>query len=72
MAATDEMGLNGTVGKRLLDVREAARYLGLAVDTLYKMARLRVLPSVKLGRALRFDIEALQRFIAERTIEIMD
>ena len=46
--------------------------MGLAVDTLYKMARLRVLPSVKLGRALRFDIEALQRFIAERTIEIMD
>ena len=66
------MAYDGTVGKLLLDVREAARYLGLAVDTLYKMARLRVLPSVKLGRALRFDIEALQRFIAERTIEIMD
>jgi len=29
------------IGKRLLNVRETAQYLGLEVDTVYKKARLR-------------------------------
>jgi excisionase family DNA binding protein len=52
------MRLKETVGKRLLNVEEAARYLGLEVDTIYKKARMRELPSVKVGRALRFDVKA--------------
>ena len=62
------MRSNGTA-KRLLNVEEAAQYLGLQADTVYKKARLRELPSVKVGRALRFDVEALERFIREHTIE---
>ena len=53
MAKQSQMSLNEAVGKRLLNVREAAQYLGLAVDTVYRMARLRELPCVKVGRALR-------------------
>ena len=68
-----EMRSNVDVGyKRLLKPEEAAEYLGLQLDTIYKKARLRELPSVKVGRALRFDVEALQRFIAEHTIETID
>ncbi len=33
---------------------------------------LRELPSVKVGRALRFDVVALRRFIEEHTIETID
>jgi hypothetical protein len=33
--------------------------LGLQVETIYKKARLRELPSVKVGRALRFEVVAL-------------
>jgi len=55
--------LNELIGRRLLNVREAAQYLGLEVDTVYKKARLREVPCVKVGRALRFDVEALGRFI---------
>ncbi len=66
------MVLNKDVGKRLLNVREAARYLSLEVDTVYKKARLRELPCVKVGRALRFDVEALERFIEQHTIETID
>jgi excisionase family DNA binding protein len=62
------MRSNGTA-KRLLNVEEAAQYLGLQADTVYKKARLRELPSVKVGRALRFDVEALERFIREHSIE---
>ena len=53
LAREIEMVSNNEVGKRLLNAKEAARYLGLSVDTVYKMARLRELPSVKVGRALR-------------------
>ncbi len=66
------MVLNGIIGRRLLNVREAAEYLGLEVDTLYKKARLREVPCVKVGRALRFDVEALGRFIEQHTIETID
>jgi len=46
--------------------------LGLQVDTVYKKARLRELPGVKVGRALRFDVKALERFVEQHTIETID
>ena len=67
-----EMDSNGSIGRRLLNVREAAQYLGLEVDTVYKKARLRELPCVKVGRALRFDLKALERFVEQHTIETID
>ena len=66
------MVLNELIGRRLLNVREAAQYLGLEVDTVYKKARLREVPCVKVGRALRFDLEALGRFIEQHTVETID
>jgi len=66
------MVLNNAIGRRLLNVREAAQYLGLEVDTVYKKARLREVPCVKVGRALRFDVKALERFIEQHTIETID
>ena len=69
MHSWTQMSSNGVVGKRLLNVQEAAEYLGLEIGTVYKKSRLRELPSVKVGRALRFDVVALQRFIEEHTIE---
>jgi excisionase family DNA binding protein len=67
-----ELVLNGGVGKRLLTAEEAAGYLGLAVDTIYKKARLRELPSVRVGRSLRFDVEALGLYIKQHTIETIE
>ena len=63
---------NELVGKRLLNVEEAARYLGLEVDTVYKKARLRELPSVKVGRALRFDVKALDHYIEQHAVKTFD
>jgi len=67
-----EMVSNSVIGRRLLNVREAARYLGLEVDTVYKKSRLREVPCVKVGRALRFDVKALDRYIEQHTIETID
>lgn len=66
------IGSNGDIGKRLLTPKEAAEYLGLQLDTVYKKSRLRELPSVKVGRSLRFDLEALRRFIEQHTIENLE
>jgi excisionase family DNA binding protein len=63
---------NREVGKRLLTPGEAAAYLGLKVDTVYKKARLRELPSVKVGRALRFDVVALNRYVEQHTIDNLE
>jgi excisionase family DNA binding protein len=68
LATTAGIGSNGGVGKRLLTPGEAAAYLGLKTDTIYKKARLRELPSVKVGRALRFDVVALERYVEQHTI----
>jgi len=65
MASESQMRLNGSVGRRLLNAREVAQYLGLDVNTVYKKARLRELPSVKVGRALRFDIRKLDLLIEQ-------
>ena len=72
MAKTRQMMSNGDIGRRLLNVREAAQYLGLDEDTIYRKARLRELPSVKFGRALRFDLRALELLIEQHAIESID
>ena len=72
MTASSSLLSNSGVGKRLLNVRQAAQYLGLEVDTVYKKSRMRELPSVKVGRALRFDVKALERFVEQHTIETID
>ena len=63
---------NGAIGRRLLNVGEAAQYLGVSVDTLHKWVQLRAIPHVKAGRALRFDLVALNRYIDEHTIGTID
>jgi len=72
MTPSLSLEFNGEVGKRLLNVKEAAQYLGLAEDTVYRKARMRELPYVKVGRALRFDVKALESYIDRNTIETLD
>ena len=67
-----EMVSNIGIARRLLNVREAAQYLGLEVDTVYKKSRLREVPCVKVGRALRFDVRALEQYIEQHSIQTID
>jgi excisionase family DNA binding protein len=48
---------------RLLNVRQAARYLGTTPATLYGRVWRREVPFVKIGRSVRFDIEDLKKLI---------
>ncbi len=62
------MNRSEAIKGRLLPIREAAAYTGLAVDTLYKMVSQRRIPYVKLGGALRFKPEHLDEWIKQNTV----
>lgn len=54
----------------LLSEREAASFLGIAPRTLsiWRSTKRYPLPFVKVGRAVRYRREELERFIAARTV----
>lgn len=54
--------------KLLVSAEEAAELLGVGRSTIYDLMRMRVLPSVKIGRARRIPLSALQVFV-ERLAE---
>jgi excisionase family DNA binding protein len=49
--------------QKLIDAKEAAEILGITPETLYKYARVGIVPSIKFGDILRFDYEALREWI---------
>jgi excisionase family DNA binding protein len=56
--------------KRLLDIEKAAEVLGIHVATLYRWARAKRVPCIRMGpRVIRFDPRALERFLAQNTVE---
>jgi excisionase family DNA binding protein len=60
--------MNTEHSTHLLTVQEAAQMLAVSVSTLYGWAWQRKIPFVKMGRALRFDMAELEKFIqANRT-----
>jgi excisionase family DNA binding protein len=55
--------------QRLLTVQEAAHLLSVSVSTLYGWVWQRRIPFVKVGRALRFERDDLERFIQSNRFE---
>jgi excisionase family DNA binding protein len=53
-----------TVSKEVMDIQEAAEYLGLHPETLRDKARTRALPAAKLGRRWRFRKVELDDWLA--------
>ncbi len=47
----------------LLTARQAAEKLGLPLQRVYELARMKVLAAVRFGRQVRFDPRALEKFI---------
>jgi excisionase family DNA binding protein len=48
---------------RLMNIRDAARYLGTTPATLYTKVWRREIPFVKFGRSVRFDVNDLDDLI---------
>ena len=54
--------------RKLLSIEEAAHYLGLAKNTLYKMVSQKRIPFTKLGGRLLFPIAQLDEWIKQKTV----
>jgi excisionase family DNA binding protein len=58
---------------KLFDVAQAAQVLGLHPGTVYRLARARRLPCIRIGpRVVRFDPRALDRFLRQNTVEVRE
>lgn len=58
--------------KRLLSVAEAAQLLGMSQSFLYKLAEAKAVPHVRLGRALRFDLNQIEPWLRRQAAEEVD
>ena len=54
--------------RRLLNISEVAEYTGLAVPTIYQMCSQRRIPFVKVGRLTKFDLKAIDQWIAQNSV----
>jgi len=55
--------------RRLINVRELSEYLDLKVSTIYCMVSQRRIPFVKVGRLTKFDLQKIDDWIKENSIE---
>ena len=49
--------------KKLLKAFEVAEILGCSLDRTYSLSREGIIPSVKIGKSVRFSAEELENFI---------
>ena len=56
-----------TPSPALLDACAAAAYFAVHIETLYRLARAGELPHTRVGRALRFRLVDLDRYLEEQT-----
>ena len=54
--------------KRLLRTKEAAVYLAMTSAALYQLVHRKKIPVVRVGRALRFDLRALDAWIDQQRV----
>ena len=57
---------NPRLGKRIVDIHGLSSYLGVCINTIYSWVSQEAIPSIKLGRLLRFDLDKIDIWIAER------
>ena len=55
--------------KRLINVGEAAGYLGVKVSTLRAWVWKRKIPFVRIGRLVKFEISCLEDFVDRNRVE---
>ncbi len=64
----NKMVIPSAATRRLLTDRQAAEYLGICSRTIHNLVARKQLPTLKIGRARRFDVEDLNAFIASRKV----
>lgn len=58
--------------KRFLNIQQCSAFLNLSVHFLYKLTAQKSIPHVKFGRKLLFDVQRLEKFIEQNSVEVQD
>jgi excisionase family DNA binding protein len=56
--------------REVMNVRQAAQYLGVSPDTLYKYVNEQQIPAFKLGNRWRFKKSKLDQWMEEKSVAI--
>ncbi len=56
--------------REVMNIRQAAQYLGVSPDTLYKYVNEQQIPAFKLGNRWRFKKSKLDQWMDEKSIEM--
>jgi len=55
--------------RRLLNINELSEYIGLSTSTIYSWVSQRRIPFVKCGRLTKFDLQRIDEWIKESSVE---
>lgn len=56
-----------TIPRRLISITEAAELLGVSQSTAYRLARENRIPVIRIGKAVRVNLQRLEAWIEEQT-----
>ena len=57
------------MNKRLININELSEYVGLSTSTIYSWVSQRRIPFVKCGRLTKFDLQRINDWIKESSVE---
>ncbi len=57
------------MNRRLLNVAELSELTGLSKNTIYCWVSQRRIPFVKLGRSTKFDLQRIEKWIEDNSVE---
>lgn len=57
------------MNKRLININELSEYIGLSTSTIYSWVSQRRIPFVKCGRLTKFDLQRINDWIKESSVE---
>jgi len=57
------------MNKRLININELSEYIGLSISTIYSWVSQRRIPFVKCGRLTKFDLQRIDEWIEESSVE---
>jgi excisionase family DNA binding protein len=67
--ARRRIAMESNMESKLLNVKDASRFLAVSISTLYGWVWQRRIPYIKVGRALRFDRRDLEMFIRSNRVD---
>lgn len=62
--------MNDEITAKLVNVQDAAKYLCISQRTLWTLTKSNKLPVIKIGRAVRYDLQDLEAFVLQHKTEI--